>query len=56
MSAWRWNEIGVVLILLAGVFASVGYYGPPTWVLFVVGVTIVVGARRSAPSEIRSDS
>jgi hypothetical protein len=56
MSARRWNELGVLLVVLAALCASVGYYGPPTWGLFIVGAAIAVGARRSAPNEFRADT
>jgi hypothetical protein len=56
MFARCWNELGVVLVLPGAIFASVGYYGPPTWLLFVVGVTIAVRCPRFAPEQFSSDA
>lgn len=50
-NARRWNELGVILVLVAALCASVGYYSIWTLLVFVLGVTVIVGARRSAPTE-----
>lgn len=56
MTASRWNELGVIFVILAVLCAAVGYYSWWTLGLFALGVSVALGARRSAPDEFRPEA